>query len=257
MTGFARNIEKKFNDRLFEGGSLRYSTGDEQYAIRSNGFMWTSTNWYDTSFKGKIPSRVEVSNDLVKGLETGTTARTRIGNKVKGCWIKGTITFTAARNVGMGSQGEAIKSQNGEVFVDDDVLSEENYLRTTFRMAIVKDNQVNSTQTHIAWDEVFGGNDKANGVHSQQNIDNMGRFTIIEDRKFELYANKPQKTLDFTIPGTNIGSVRYNGPSENALTDRGIYIIWAAYTVGAQYNDTSVMNLAGPTGYSRFCFTDE
>lgn len=257
MTGFARNIEKKFNDRLFEGGSLRYSTGDEQYAIRSNGFMWTSTNWYDTSFKGKIPSRVEVSNDLVKGLETGTTARTRIGNKVKGCWIKGTITFTAARNVGIGSQGEAIKSQNGEVFVDDDVLSEENYLRTTFRMAIVKDNQVNSTQTHIAWDEVFGGNDKANGVHSQQNIDNMGRFTIIEDRKFELYANKPQKTLDFTIPGTAIGSVRYNGPSENALTDRGIYIIWAAYTVGAQYNDTSVMNLAGPTGYSRFCFTDE
>nr|UBJ25914.1 capsid protein [Red panda feces-associated circular DNA virus 18] len=254
LTGYARNTEKKFFDKTFEGNSDKNATGDTT-PLRNNGWMWSSTSWTATSFAntGDNPA---TSNDLTKGLGTGTTARTRIGNKVKGCWIKGSITFTAARNIGTSGQGEVIHDQGGEVFADDDIFTEENYLRTTIRFVIVKDNQVNSVDTYINWDQVFDSTEKTAGVHSQPNIENMGRFTILDDRKFDLYANKPQKTLDFSVSGSSIGNIRYNGPSAQSLTDRGIYIIWAAYSSGLNLQGKDI-DLAGPTGQSRLCFTDD
>ena len=34
------------------------------------------------------------------------------------------------------------------------------------------------------------------------------------------------------IPGSKIGSVRYNGPSGNALADKGVYVIAANQSTG-------------------------
>ena len=55
----------------------------------------------------------------------------------------------------------------------------------------------------------------------------MGRFIILSDELIELTADKPQYVMKFFIAGSKIGSVRYNGPSENALTDKGVYVIAA------------------------------
>ena len=58
----------------------------------------------------------------------------------------------------------------------------------------------------------------------------MGRFRILSDQLIKTNAVCPQETVRFMVRGSQIGQVRYNGPGANALTDRGIYIIWAAYT---------------------------
>ena len=47
-----------------------------------------------------------------------------------------------------------------------------------------------------------------------------------------LSAENPQKTIKFMIPGSKIGSVRYNGPSDNALADKGVYVIAANQSTG-------------------------
>ena len=99
-------------------------------------------------------------------------------------------------------------------------------------------------------------NEEVGGINSELNIGNMGRFIILSDELIELTADKPQYVMKFFIAGSKIGSVRYNGPSDNALTDKGVYVIAANQTTGA-YN-------AGGANYpgmcavqSRFCFVDE
>ena len=133
------------------------------------------------------------------------------------------------------------------------------YLRTTYRMVIVKDLQVNSTDPQINWAQVFETNTNLSaGVHSELNVDNMGRFIVLEDKYFTLDADTPQKACPFMINGSKIGSVRYNGPSDTALTDKGIYMIYAAYVMGVVSTVTPAMiNLPAVVGNTRMCFTDD
>ena len=134
------------------------------------------------------------------------------------------------------------------------------YLRTSWRVVIVKDTQSNSTDTNITWDQVFTSgvvktNEEVGGINSELNIGNMGRFIILSDQVVELSAENPQKTIKFMIPGYKVGSVRYNGPSDNALTDKGVYVIAANQSTGLETGG----GYAKPglcAVQSRFCFTD-
>ena len=58
--------------------------------------------------------------------------------------------------------------------------------------------------------------------------------------------------MKFFIPGSKIGSVRYNGPSDNALTDKGVYVIAANQTTGA-YNAAGANYPGMVAVQSRFC----
>ena len=99
-------------------------------------------------------------------------------------------------------------------------------------------------------------NEEVGGIMSELNIGNMGRFIILSDQCVELSSENPQKTIKFMIPGSKIGSVRYNGPSDNALTDKGVYVIAANQSTGMTI--TGGYALAGLCAVqSRFCFVDE
>ena len=68
-------------------------TGNGAYSV-GNGVMADANKWYSYSFdEGILPT--EISNDMLKGVATGTTARTRIGNKINVKYLKGAFTFTA------------------------------------------------------------------------------------------------------------------------------------------------------------------
>ena len=111
-------------------------------------------------------------------------------------------------------------------------------------------------QRVVRWHTVFDTTNQQAGVHSELNIDNMGRFIVLEDKTFTLDADDPQKTLRFLINGSSIDSVRYNGPTNAALTDKGVYVVWSAFVMG--YNGTlAEIRIPGPVGNSRLCFTDE
>ena len=256
--GFARNVEKKYHDKTYLSHHSEIQTGilpPTNYA-KSNGVTYVSSTWGTYTF-GSTATNGVTSNDMFKGIDTGTSARTRIGNKIKVKYVKGAFTFTAAvLGDGVGIQ----RAQGGETMAHtlNAGTAAQNYLRTTYRMVIVKDVQVNSTDGNVTWAQVFDTNSVIAGVHSELNVDNMGRFVVLDDKVFTLDADTPQKTCTFNIGGNALGSVRYNGPAYTALTDKGVYIIWAAFVMGV----TNVMSLAdidcpSPVGHSRLCFTDE
>ena len=73
----------------------------------------------------------QLSNDLLKGVETGTTARTRIGNKVRVKYVKGAFTFSAAM-----VDTYVLKGQGGEALAVTTGARKNDYLRTTYRFAL-------------------------------------------------------------------------------------------------------------------------
>ena len=250
LSGYRRNIEKKYYDKTFSGNSIELKTGPTAAnADVNNGFMYTSSTWKGYSFGGTMDYAAQ-SNDLNKGLSTGTTTRSRIGNKIKPIYYRGAFTFNAA----MVAPG--VQEQGGEAFASATAVG--NYLRTTYRMALVKDLQVNSTENEITWNHVFDTAMSLAGVHSELKVENMGRFIVLEDKVFTLDAQSPQKTCQFMISGSKMGAVRFNGPGYDSLTDKGLYIIYAAFVSGvAQALTSDGITLPCPVGNTRLCFTDE
>ena len=105
-------------------------------AITSVGFKTNS--WYGFNFNQPLANGVAITQDLVKGLATGTTSITRVGNKVKCKYIKGSILLTANQD------NVTADDQNGEEVVNNTASGFE-YMRTSWRVVIVKDTQSNST----------------------------------------------------------------------------------------------------------------
>ena len=219
-------------------------------AITSVGFKTSS--WYGFNFNQPLASGVAITQDLTKGIGTGTSTTTRVGNKVKSIYMKGSILVTANQ------ENSSTDNQNGEEVVNNSNSFQ--YLRTSWRIVIVKDTQSNSTDANITWDQVFSSgavksNEEVGGINSELNIGNMGRFIILKDMRCELSAERPQATVPFFISGSSVGEVRYNNDTINALTDKGIYIIAANQTTGLETGG----GYAKPglcAVQSRFCFTD-
>ena len=250
--GFARNVEKKYHDKTYQANTNEVLTGQTAPLLGNNGVTYISNTWGNYSFGAQVPTAAVVSNDMLKGVATGTTARTRIGNKLRVNYVKGAFTFNA------GLVSAALSgSQGGEVFVSaSGPATNAQFMRTTIRFCIVKDMQVNSTDTQVTWAQVFDTTNLQAGVHSELNVDNMGRFIVLEDKVFTLDADTPQKTYPFVISGSKLGSVRYNGPSDAALTDKGLYVVWAAFVMGYTGGTADVI-MTSPVGHSRLCFTDD
>jgi len=250
--GFSRNVEKKYFDKTYQANTNESLTGQTTPLLINNGVTYISNTWGNYSFGAQVPTAAVTSNDMLKGVATGTTARTRIGNKLRVNYVKGAFTFNA------GVVTPAVStSQGGEVSVSSTgPTTNAQYLRTSVRFCIVKDMQVNSTDTQVTWAQVFDTTNSQAGVHSELNVDNMGRFMVLEDKVFTLDADTPQKTCPFVINGSKLGSVRYNGPSDAALTDKGLYVVWAAFVMG--YNGGAAdVAMPSPVGHSRLCFTDD
>ena len=195
--GFTRNVEKKYFDKTFAGGGSKALSGYNA-GVNFQGVTYNSAMWWDYDFAGLTSAGHNmISNDMVKTPGNGTGATERIGNKISVKWIKGSFTFTAAV---LGNGTTMPVNQGGETLAG--VAAQiQPYLRTSIRMVIVKDIQVNSTTNYVSWSDVFGGQTSGGatmlGIHSELKVGNMGRFVILEDRSFTLDSNSPQKNVDF------------------------------------------------------------
>lgn len=262
LTGFLKDTESKYCDRTFSISSLKQHTGSTRVPMehnRNNGIMFISNAHMEYAFgdtrapdPGVIPS---VPSNLLANVPSGATIRNRIGNKISPRFVKGAVTFTAAvfeTNKTIGDRSP----MNGESLHPGGLDLKQQYMRTSYRMVLVKDSQVNSTDTFIPWQEVFETNRFITGVHSELSLKNLGRFTILSDRVFQLDADDPQITIPFNIRGSSIGNVRFNGHEVDSYTDKGVHILFSAFVMGDTSYPTDLVRLADPVGHSRLCFTD-
>ena len=265
MVGYARNVEKKYFDRSLSGGSVEKAGGTTETTL--NCVNYSSNTWANYDFsEGKPVTAGITSNDLLKYIPTGADATSRIGNKIHVKWVKGNITFVAAAAT---TADTAAMDMDGEEAVDATMgASRTQYMRTTIKYAIVRDLMVNNSNLNVTWSDVFASGNPLSGtaysvagVHAELNINNMGRFRVLETKMFTLDGKSPQKTCEFLVKG--VGDVRFNaasGPAgtgqlaTTALTDTGIYIVWSAMVLGNQ--NAGVTGIANPVVNSRVCFTD-
>ena len=258
MVGYARDTEKKYWDKSIASTAVSLNAKAGPTQIKCVGA--TSDTWEMALMPGGTTSSgpTNYMQDLLKGVPQGTTATSRIGNRINVKYLKGNITLTA--NYTTNSSSDYENAQFGEAALDDNSGDLSQYLRTTYRVAIVRDLMVNNTGGTVKWTDVFASLESgAAGVHSELNVNNMGRFRVLMDKVVLLDGDDPQKTIPFKITG--IGKVRYNGPTSDgtspALTDTGVYIVWACLTTGVMGpTSASLMSAGRVLVNSRMCFTD-
>ena len=144
------------------------STTTATNAVTSVGFK--TNNWYGFNFNQPLANGVAITQDLLKGIGTGTNTTTRVGNKVKSIYIKGSITLTANQE----NSGASSDDQGGEEVVNNTANGLQ-YLRTSWRVVIVKDTQSNSTDPQITWDQVFSSgavktNEEVGGIKDRKSV---------------------------------------------------------------------------------------
>jgi len=254
LTGYTRDTERKYYDKSMKTAQTMLSWDDS-----SKTGAQSSHTWITTRFPGGSGNATDVTayvQDLVKGVPQGTNATSRIGNKINVKYLKGTITLSA--NWVNNEEETYTDAQYGESVIGISGGALRQYVRTTFRLVIVRDLQVNSVDKEISWSQVFAGLNGTSGVHAELNIANMGRFRVCMDKLISVDADDPQKTIRYQI--NNVGPIRYNGTETEtggpALTDNGYYVIWANITTG-MYGKLGGVSASEVLVNNRMCFTDE
>jgi len=198
---------------------------------------------------GTIVGTSAVTN-LLWGVGTDAAVSGRIGNKINGKYLQVGLTLQAAVTpVEMGGE-----SANTEVVTDPTMK----YMKTNFRIVLVKDMQANNSTNVIAWEEVFGYGGAGVDTNSLASTDfleigNMGRFIIMKDMRITLDADDPLKSINFIQKG--IGEIRFNSSATSALTNVGYHLLVGQDTIGTA-ESSARMQPAPVMGNMRLCFTE-
>ena len=247
--GFTRDTEKKYADMsmvsptwLPEVISYEATPGTPATAVVQG--MKFMSNLRVAS------GNANTNNNLVAWVSQGTSATARVGNKVKGLWIDLGVTLEAAKSP-LQQFGEQLNPEGA-------VVSAEYYMKTNYRVVVVKDLQVNNNTGSISWGDVFGaGSSGVDGTYfgsaDKLDIPNMGRFRVLKDVRCTVDAENPLMNKKIVVG--NIGDIRYNGAPSPSLTDKGYYILIAQDVLGTATSAAYVKPGNVRVG-TRFAFVD-
>ena len=190
--------------------------------------------------------------NLMSGVEGGSDATSRIGNKINVKYLQVGMTLQAARSA-MPMGGE---QENNETVGPEGAPVE--YMKTNFRIVLVKDLQANNNSNNISWDQVFGNAAAGTDNHAMASndmleISNMGRFIIMKDMRMTLDAKDPLRSVNFIQRG--IGEVRYSSNSSTALTNVGYHLLVGQDTFGTAVSATR-LKPSPVVANTRLCFTE-
>jgi len=243
----ARNVEKKYADQtmvstawLPETISYEATPGTPASAV-VQGVKFMSQMRKATGTDG--------GNNLVSFVAGGSTTATRVGNKINAKWLDLGVTLEAAKS--------PVNQQGEQVNVEGSVGVAQYYMKTIYRLVIVKDMQANNPTNTVSWGNVFGAGTSGIdgtffGATDKLDIPNMGRFRIIKDITVTLDADEPMKNVRM---GCYPGQLRFNSANSAALTDKGYYLVIAQDVLGTA-NSISFVIPGNVRCGCRLTFTD-
>lgn len=224
--GFVRDTEKKYADHSMVSVTWLPETVTYQ-ANPPNGDMAVQGVKYMSQLRKSTNDENFAGNNLVSIVGAGSTAVTRTGNKINAKWLDLGVTLEAAKS--------RVNQQGEQDNVEGVVVNPAYYMKTIYRLVLVKDMQANNATNTVGWSEVFGrggsglGDGTYFGAADKLDIPNMGRFRIIKDITVTLDADDPMKNVRM---GCSPGMIRYNSAGYNALTDKGFYLVVAQDVLG-------------------------
>lgn len=227
MAGYVKDIEKKYADMDWVSTdwlpqNITYETGPNTNTYNVQGVKFMSNM--------RTAQGAATSQNLISYVNTGASVYNRIGNKIDGKWLDLGITLEAAKSP---------VDQGGEqVNPEGQVVTSQYYMKTNYRIVIVKDLQANNSTNTCTWGNVFGmgpsGADGGTGqgafaANDKLDIPNMGRYIIMKDVRCTVDADTPLKNINI---GCYPGPIRYNGAGYPGLTNKGYYLVIAQDVLG-------------------------
>ena len=252
MAGYVKDTEKKYSDVNMLSIAwlpqvIEYeATPGDQYTKQVQGVKFMSSM--------RPTNTVNTSQNLVSYVAPGASAFNRVGNKINGKWLDLGITIEAAKS--------PVDQSGEQVNVEGTITVSQFYMKTNYRIVIVKDLQVNNSTNTCSWADVFGSGvtgaeggfgNGAFGASDKLDIKNMGRFIIVKDIRCNVDAVNPLKNINI---GCYPGPIRFNGGESPALTNKGYYLLVAQDVLG----DAKSLAYVIPGNVrcaSRLTFTDE
>ena len=166
-----------------------------------------------------VNDTVNVPNCLTN-IDSGTTAKTRIGNMIAPRFITIKGVLSAARTVAPTDAETIAKTEPGT----DEGVFIPRFMRTSIKLFVIRDRSMNE-KGYVTYNDVFESSLGEGGFNSDTNpflwnrkVDTIGRYEIVKEYGFELDQDDPQQAFSYTIPllGKNI---RYNGNSNTQYVE--------------------------------------
>ena len=156
----------------------------------------------------------KMTPNCLTNIDSGTTASTRIGNKVepKYITIKGVCTAGSTTN-----PKDNETTDNVEAGTTNSVIAR--YCRTTMRIIIIRDKSMNE-KGYVTYSDVYAPPSQtsagqatmaaANPFLWNRKLDTIGRYEILREAEFTMDQTDPQKAFNWTIPLKGI-PIKFNG----------------------------------------------
>lgn len=152
---------------------------------------------------------VTMMPNCLTNVDTGTTAKTRIGNLIAPRYITIKGVLSAARTVNPKDGETTFKDEPGS----DPMTILLRYLRTSIKLLIVRDKSMNE-KGYVTYNDVFEmpspGLGQGNPFLWNRKVDAIARYEILKEYEFELDQDDPQASFSYTIPLMG-KTIRYNG----------------------------------------------
>lgn len=228
-------------------------------ALRSSGVSSSldATEYILPVVSGRVPA------SLLSRIEQGPAVNQRIGNRVlirrfranvmlNAAQLIGTKTFDADQLAGINDNfGQVTESSGNVSAAGAPFVTSQKYIRTTFRFVILRDRMVSLNASVPAApippsiDDIFeiGG-----GAYTlaNLNVQSLGRYQLLYDRKFTCDSDDPQRSLSLSVP---IGApAHFGGAGALDIREGGIYFVCFALSgglnsslIGAKFHAPSVV----------------
>lgn len=160
--------------------------------------------------------------NCLTNVESGTTAKTRIGNIIQPRYLRMQCVLGGAKTNHPKDPETTWKDEPG---TGPDPEAIERYARTSIKLYVVRDKNMNE-KGYVEYDDMFERPDHINAQNGgsvspflwNRKVDTMGRYEVLKEKEFTLDADDPQRSFTFVIPLKGV-NIKYNGSvSPQALT---------------------------------------
>jgi len=171
---------------------------------------------------------VTMMPNCLTNVDTGTTAKTRIGNLITPRYLTIKGVLSAAKTLNPKDEETTFKDEPGS----DPMLFLLRFVRTSIKVFIVRDKSMNE-KGYVTYNDVFelpfNAGSALNPFLWHRKVDSIGRYEILKEYELELDQDDPQASFSYTIPLMG-KPIRFNGAASTWQYD-------AARTVGADQID--------------------
>jgi len=204
------------------------------------------------SISGVIAGADIVPNCLTN-IDTGTTAKTRIGNMVAPRYITLKGVITAAKTNAPKDAETTFKSEEEEFGGQREYI--ERYMRTSIKIFVIRDKSMNE-KGYVEYTDVFEPPigtavlqpmAAMNPFLWNRKVDVISRYDIINQWEYTLDQDDPQKSFTHVIPLKGV-PIRYNGASNLQAVNgpiAGFGSNWLSPSGGAVAGTTAGFHFAG------------